>query len=633
MSSGAPPGYNENISMLSGGNSVPIIKVMGGGGMIAPPNYNTNESLLQGGNSVPIVKVMGGGGIDDAQIEIYEPVIPEEEKNAISSFLIQLHRNIYSPKWKEEFIRNYNAFKNYHKENLVVGQGSNARRARIPKLQNIEPGQVTVTKNIYQNAERLIQKIPSDKTIVICIPFVDGDCEYLLRIFDVLLLNDLMIQQGQGGPLKIRDDVALVFMSNFFKSTSSENKDEGIQANVSAFYLYLKTWIHNKNSMFILQQYSNKQLTAGADFYKILPKGTTDDFFPNFLNPYFVVIPKKVGDYTHVLLSAQIDGENTIVPENIEAGFSTVVPYEAAKHPYFIIRSGGGVTELPSSQGGFPICKTLVSLFSNKSLDKPIYFPTHTENIHIFRFGEESVNPLICNDSEGLTSSLVGFSGTDEAKGDTTTIFLDGLEWRLRIPIQNIEKEWEQGIFTNDEAKFLNYLKLSPYILEKVFPPLTDSNEWKIRLARFLANLVDSKCFDDVTYKVDSKCQESRKFLNSVMQYLYYKRYVHLFDEDKDEVQQPVLEPTKASDPENTIEWPPEFKEIGKDSFTKEEFGSIELQTNTSKNQSYIDLILVHKPSNTTNYMRYYTDQLKPELLIEDLKNKEEKYSNFLFIY
>lgn len=630
MSSGAPPGYNENTSMLSGGNSVPIIKVMGGGGMAMPMNYNGSESLLQGGNSVPIVKVMGGGGSDVAQIEIYEPVIPEEEKGAISSFLIQLQRNIYTPKWKEEFIRNYNVFKKYQLEKFVVGQGSNARRPRIPKVQNIEAGQTTVTKNIYQNAERLIQTIPSEKTIVILVPFVDGDCEYLLRIFDVLLLNELMIQQGQGGPLKLRDDVALVFMSNFFRSTKS---DEDNQSNVSAFYLYLKTWIHNKNAMFILQQYSNKQLTAGADFYKVLPKGSADDYFPNFLNPYFVVIPKKVGNYSHIVLSAQIDGETSVVPEQIENSFSKIVPFDPSVHSFFLVRSGGGVTELPSSQAGFPICKTLVSLFGDKSLGKPIYFPTHTENIHVFRIGEEGVNPLICNDSEGLTSSLVGFSGTDEAKGGTTTIFLDGIEWRLRIPLQNIEREWEKGIFTNEEAKFLNYLKLSPYILEKVFPPETDSHEWKIRLARFLANLVDSKCFENVKYKMDSKCQESRNFLNKVMQYLYFKRYVHLFDEDKDEVVQPVLEPTKKADAQDVIEWPAELKEIGKDSFTKDEFGSIERQINSTTNSSYIDIILVHKPSNKTNYMRYFTAQEDPKLLLQDIKSLEEKYSNFLFIY
>ena len=120
MSGGAPPGFNENVSMLSGGNSVQILKVMGGGGMSIPPSYNSSESVLQGGNSVPIVKVMGGGGSDVAQIEIYEPVVPESEKNAIASFLSTLDRNIYTSLWKEEFIRNYNSFKKYQIERFVV---------------------------------------------------------------------------------------------------------------------------------------------------------------------------------------------------------------------------------------------------------------------------------------------------------------------------------------------------------------------------------------------------------------------------------------------------------------------------------------------------------------------------------
>lgn len=631
MSGGAPPGFNENVSMLSGGNSVQILKVMGGGGMSVPPTYNSSESVLQGGNSVPIVKVMGGGGSDVAQIEIYEPVVPESEKNAIASFLSTLDRNIYTSLWKEEFIRNYNSFKKYQIERFVVGQGTNARRPRIPKVQNIEPGQATVSKNIYQNAERLIQTIPSEKTIVIVIPFVDGDCEYLLRIFDVLLLNKLMIQQGQGGSLKLRDDVALVFMSNFFKSGAS---DEDMKYNISAFYLYLKTWIHNKDAMFILQQYSNKQLLAGAGFYKFLPKGTADDYFPNFLNPYFVVVPKKIGNYTHILLSAQVDGENTIVPEQIDSAFSAVIPYNRENHPYCIIRSGGGMTELPSSQGAFPICKTLVSLFTEKNIEKGIYFPTHSENIHVFRIGEEGVNPLICNDSEGLTSSLVGFSGSDEAKGDTTTIFLDGLEWRLRIPLQPIVDEWSRGIFTNDEAKFLNYLKFSPYLLERVFPPETDSNEWKVRLSRFLANLVESKCFDTVKSKMDSKCQESRKFLNSIMEYLYMKRYTSLFEEEKEDLEEePVLQPTKKLDTQDKITWPEELKEIGKDSFTKQKFGSLERERNSVAEKYFTDIIIIHKPSNTTNYMRYYTEKEDPRELLDDIETLEKKYSNFLFIY
>ena len=67
----APPNYNPNNSMLSGGIDMPIMKVMGGGGGIgggegtAPNGYNETQSLLSGGIDVPIVKVEGGAMLDE----------------------------------------------------------------------------------------------------------------------------------------------------------------------------------------------------------------------------------------------------------------------------------------------------------------------------------------------------------------------------------------------------------------------------------------------------------------------------------------------------------------------------------------------------------------------------------------
>ena len=56
----APPNYNPNDSMLSGGTES-IMKVMGGGGGGAPNGYNETQSVLSGGIDSPIVRVQGGG--------------------------------------------------------------------------------------------------------------------------------------------------------------------------------------------------------------------------------------------------------------------------------------------------------------------------------------------------------------------------------------------------------------------------------------------------------------------------------------------------------------------------------------------------------------------------------------------
>ena len=67
MDNGQPPtNYNPDQSMLNGGTDVPIMKVMGGGGVEgggggAPDGYNASVSLLEGGIDVPIEKVVGRG--------------------------------------------------------------------------------------------------------------------------------------------------------------------------------------------------------------------------------------------------------------------------------------------------------------------------------------------------------------------------------------------------------------------------------------------------------------------------------------------------------------------------------------------------------------------------------------------
>ena len=54
-----PPGYNPNVSLLSGGTGT-ILPVQGGGGGGLPINYNPNESLLEGGTGT-IQAIRGGG--------------------------------------------------------------------------------------------------------------------------------------------------------------------------------------------------------------------------------------------------------------------------------------------------------------------------------------------------------------------------------------------------------------------------------------------------------------------------------------------------------------------------------------------------------------------------------------------
>jgi hypothetical protein len=78
MSGTPPPNYNPNDSLLSGGDSVKIMPVQGGGFMNATLNYNPDASLLSGGEDAKLIAVQGGGAKTD---EIYKAELAKYEKD------------------------------------------------------------------------------------------------------------------------------------------------------------------------------------------------------------------------------------------------------------------------------------------------------------------------------------------------------------------------------------------------------------------------------------------------------------------------------------------------------------------------------------------------------------------------
>lgn len=60
MGDQAPPNFNPSVSLLSGGESVPIVPVQGGGGM-----FNPDATLLSGGEGATIQAVRGGANNEE----------------------------------------------------------------------------------------------------------------------------------------------------------------------------------------------------------------------------------------------------------------------------------------------------------------------------------------------------------------------------------------------------------------------------------------------------------------------------------------------------------------------------------------------------------------------------------------
>jgi len=99
-----------------------------------------------------------------------------------------------------------------------------------------------------------------------------------------------------------------------------------------------------------------------------------------------------------------------------------------------------------------------------------------------------------------------------------TSVPLGANLYSLRHPRNpEVQTDWENTIFTDDEAAFLNDLNLRPGIMASIYKNRDVS--WKYDLAKNLATIVRSKCFTDSRLVLHSDCQTSQKFITDILNY------------------------------------------------------------------------------------------------------------------
>ena len=96
------------------------------------------------------------------------------------------------------------------------------------------------------------------------------------------------------------------------------------------------------------------------------------------------------------------------------------------------------------------------------------------------------------------------------------TVPLGEYTYSLRQPSDaGVQRDWRNLNFTDDEARFLNDLKLRPYILDEIF----GKGLWADTLANFMENIVRSKCFTDSRLVLNYECREAQNFIAKVLEY------------------------------------------------------------------------------------------------------------------
>ena len=79
----------------------------------------------------------------------------------------------------------------------------------------------------------------------------------------------------------------------------------------------------------------------------------------------------------------------------------------------------------------------------------------------------------------------------------------------------DVTRNWENLKFTKDEAGVLNILKLRPSMLAKIFKEV----RWQNKLADFMEDLVNSKCFVTIDLLTHGECNRVSEFINRIAEY------------------------------------------------------------------------------------------------------------------
>jgi hypothetical protein len=127
------------------------------------------------------------------------------------------------------------------------------------------------------------------------------------------------------------------------------------------------------------------------------------------------------------------------------------------------------------------------------------------------------------------------------------SIPLNGISYFIRYPDPEVEDDWKDTNFTQDEANWLKEMRITPEALHGIYKGLP----WKKDLAKNMATIVKSQCFNNSKMVLHSQCKDSREFIGKILKYWIEndKDLVQLRGENED-----AKQPGIKSEEENPFE-------------------------------------------------------------------------------
>jgi len=362
----------------------------------------------------------------------------------------------------------------------------------------------------------------------------------------------------------------------------------------------------------------------------------------NFLSTSHLILQKKIGDHEGIIFShsrqiyesknVNFPSIHTMLLKDKTAFAINSAATEDMNFQKYCIVVANGLTNVVKTQGA---CENLIAILNGKDLKDTLQVASG-ETTFLFRLGEESQSPMLCRTPDGRRVDLSPLAGEFRGGEDNPQFFshapvfeheIDGVERVFRIPLEGngVKVNWLEGLYSNEEAAFLNYLNLTPELCAEIF----GSSTWKEKVAEFLTSIVVTKCFEDTSILAKASCDTTRQFLNKV--------FTHGFMKGKD---LPSPSPLPLAKKEKKVsdsppgKWPSEITPLDHVNLSGGTEPTVE------EGEYYLDLIVIDKSTLKKLFGRLYVNKpklnsagFKPgEAFATLLQELHEKYPGFAFI-
>jgi hypothetical protein len=521
-----PPGYNASESLLNGGTDSNITPVMGGGrgrksrsasrGRSRSRSRSKSRSRSasrgksrQRGGAKPFAlkKVSKGSPLTNLAIE---PVDLDNWYRRIGTAKLLDEINVPDSE-KQGNLRVYydkqiELWKRVPKEGIVTSS------PQIINLLKVGANRANIDKDTAYlgqgGFDRLTYVVPENIGAIFLMPPVNGDLDIFMKCFNIIT-DDKMNKKEH----------LILFSPPFYTYYSTENDNTKSKNNNQLLHSFLKLKGMVQSTLLILTEYTRGSIHTDVNN----TNANINNTFITKLEPTYVVLQRavQVGEekLQGIIFSAAAEDEPILPTSSSVSVLGAIAAAEAGNK--------GGLCFPPNLKAEDKLLKgktypyKFVRFFVNTRtiLDK---VDTSKGDTILYDIGKKEVALFEANKaSKTFSSSPAAYSSSDVT---LVSIPLGTQTYLLRHPrTRLVVDDWNNLIFTEDEADFLNDMKLRPDMLAEIH----GEDTWANTLSTHMGTIVRSKCFSDNRLVLHSDCQQTQRFIAGVMEY-YMKNDMRL---------------------------------------------------------------------------------------------------------